>query len=78
MSAYYVLRIIREVEMEKKELEMLIIGFGSGLLVGSLLSMLLTPYSGRELRMKLADIADDITNRVNRFKEPEKYTRIKP
>jgi gas vesicle protein len=65
-------------EKKEKELEMLMLGFGSGLLIGSLLGILLTPYSGRELRMKLTDITDNITDRVNRFKEPEKYTRIKP
>ncbi len=64
--------------MEKKELEMLLIGLGSGLLLGSLLGILFAPYSGRELRMKLADMADDIAARVNKFKEPEKYSRIKP
>ena len=64
--------------MEKKEPEMLLIGFGSGFIIGCLLGMLFTPYSGRELRMKLADITDDMADRVNKFKEPEKYSRIKP
>ena len=64
--------------MKKKELEMLLLGLGSGLLIGSFLGILLAPHSGKELRMKLADIADDIAARINKFVEPEKYSRIKP
>ena len=63
--------------MEKKELEMLI-GLGTGVLVGSLLGILFAPYSGKELRNKLTDIKDDMADRINKFKEPEKYSRIKP
>ncbi len=57
---------------------MLMIGLGSGLLLGALLGMLLAPSSGKQFRMKLNDVADDIHSRVNRFREPEKYSRIKP
>ena len=64
--------------MEKQELETLLIGFGSGLLIGGLVGMIFAPCSGKELRTKLADVADDMAGRVNKFKEPEKYTRIKP
>ena len=63
--------------MDRKEREMLILGLGSGLLVGCLLGILFAPYSGRELRMKLDDIKDDIKDRTKRFREPEKYSRIK-
>ena len=64
--------------MESKELEKLLIGLGAGLLIGGLLGLLLTPYSGRELKIKIADMTDDLTDRVNKFREPEKYSRIKP
>ena len=64
--------------MESKELEKLLIGLGAGLLIGGFLGMLLTPYSGRELKIKIADMTDDLTDRVNKFREPEKYSRIKP
>ena len=64
--------------MESKELEKLLIGLGAGLLIGCFLGMLLTPYSGRELKIKIADMTDDLTDRVNKFREPEKYSRIKP
>ena len=63
--------------MDRKKREMFLIGVGSGLIIGSLLGMLLTPYSGKELRMKLDDIKDDFKDRAKRFKEPEKYSRIK-
>jgi gas vesicle protein len=63
--------------MDRKEREMLLFGLGSGLLIGSLLAILFAPFSGRELRMKLDDIKDDIKDRARRFKEPEKYSRIK-
>ena len=63
--------------MDRKEHEMFLIGLGSGLLIGSLLGILFAPSSGRELRMKLDDIKDDIKDRAKRFKEPEKYSRIK-
>ena len=63
--------------MDRKKREMFFIGIGSGLIIGSLLGMLLTPYSGKELRMKLDDIKDDLKDRTQRFKEPEKYSRIK-
>ena len=59
--------------MDRKKSEMFFIGIGSGLVIGSLLGMLLAPYSGRELRMKLDDMKDDIKDRAQRFKEPEKY-----
>jgi gas vesicle protein len=64
--------------MENKEIEKLIIGLGSGLLIGGLLGLIFAPYSGKELKMKIADIVDDFTGRVNKFREPEKYSRIKP
>lgn len=63
--------------MDKKKCEMFFTGVGSGLFVGILLGILFAPYSGRELRMKLDDIKDDIKDRTKRFKEPEKYSRIK-
>jgi gas vesicle protein len=63
--------------MDRKERERLLIGLGAGLLIGSLLAILFAPFSGRELRMKLDDIKDDIKDRTRRFKEPEKYSRIK-
>jgi len=63
--------------MEGKELQKLLIGLGAGLLIGGLLGMMLTPYSGRQLKMKIADMTDDLTDRVNKFREPEKYSRIK-
>ena len=63
--------------MKKEDLEMLMAGLGSGLLVGGVLGLLFAPESGKELRMKLTDISTDISGRINRFKEPEKYSRIK-
>ena len=63
--------------MDKKESEMFLVGIGAGLLIGGLLGLLFAPYSGRGLRMKLDDIKDDIKDRAKRFKEPEKYSRIK-
>jgi gas vesicle protein len=63
--------------MDRKKSEMFLVGIVSGLIIGSLLGMLLTPYSGKELRMKLDDIKDDFKDRAKRFKEPEKYSRIK-
>lgn len=63
--------------MNKKGLEMMLVGLGSGLLLGSLLGILLAPWSGKQFRMKLTDAADDFSSRVNRFREPEKYSRIK-
>ena len=63
--------------MDKKGTEMLMIGLGSGLLLGALLGILLAPFSGKKLRMKLTDVTDDIHSRVNMFREPEKYSRIK-
>ena len=60
-----------------RKTEMLLAGLGSGFLLGGLLAMILAPCSGKELRMKLTDIYDDIGSRVNRFREPEKYSRIK-
>jgi gas vesicle protein len=63
--------------MERKKREMFFIGIGSGLILGSLLGILLAPFSGRELRMKLDDFKDDFKDRAQRFKEPEKYSRIK-
>ena len=63
--------------MEKKELEVLI-GLGTGFLIGSLLGILFAPYSGKGLRKKLTNIKDDIADRINKFKQPEKYSRIKP
>ena len=63
--------------MDRKKREMFFIGIGSGLIIGSLLGMLLAPYSGREIRMKLDEIKDDFKDRAKRFKEPEKYSRIK-
>lgn len=64
--------------MGSREIEKMLIGLSSGLLIGSLLGILFAPYSGKELKMKLVDIADDITGRINKFREPEKYSRIKP
>ena len=63
--------------MYKKNCEMLAIGLGSGLLVGCLLAMLFAPLSGKETRMKLDDMKDDFKDRTRRFREPEKYSRIK-
>jgi gas vesicle protein len=64
--------------MEKEELIMLLAGLGAGLLIGGALGIFFAPYAGREMRMRLLDAADDIADRVNRFREPEKYSRIKP
>jgi gas vesicle protein len=64
--------------MDENDLEKLLIGFGAGLLIGGMIGLLFAPYSGKELRMKLADVADDVSDRISRFKEPEKYSRIKP
>lgn len=63
--------------MDKKECEMLAIGLASGLFVGCLLGILFAPFSGKDLRMKLDDIKDDLKDRTQRFKEPGKYSRIK-
>ncbi|MEJ2738387.1 MAG: hypothetical protein P8105_00840, partial [Dehalococcoidia bacterium] len=57
--------------------EMFFIGIGSGLVMGSLLGMILAPLSGKQLRMRLDDLKDDFKDRAKRFKEPEKYSRIK-
>jgi gas vesicle protein len=63
--------------MDKKECEMLAIGIVSGLLAGCFLAILFAPFSGKDLRMKLDDIKIDLKDRTQRFKEPEKYSRIK-
>ncbi len=63
--------------MDKKDCEMVTIGIATGLLVGCLLGILFAPFSGKNLRMKLDDIKDDLKDRTQRFKEPEKYSRIK-
>ena len=63
--------------MDRKKREMFFIGIGSGLVMGSLLGMILAPLSGKQLRMRLDDLKDDFKDRAKRFKEPEKYSRIK-
>ena len=63
--------------MDRKKREMFFIGIGSGLVIGSLLGMFLAPLSGKQLRMRLDDLKDDFKDRAKRFKEPEKYSRIK-
>ena len=57
---------------------MLVIGLGSGFLLGSVIATLFAPSSGKQLRMKMVDMVDGVSARVNMFKEPGKYSRIKP
>ncbi len=64
--------------MNKKDAEMLMIGLGSGFLIGSLIALFLTPSSGKKLRMRMTDMMDGLTGRINRFVEPDKYSRFKP
>ena len=63
--------------MDRKRRDTFLIGIGSGLVLGSLIGMIFSPYSGKELRMKLDDLKVDIKDRTNRFREPQKYSRIK-
>ena len=53
-------------------------GLIAGAAVGLAIGMLYTPRSGREIRMKIADVLDDMAVRVEKFSHPEKYSRIKP
>ncbi len=64
--------------MDSREFEKILLGFGAGLLIGGLLGILFTPHSGKELKNRMVDLADDLTDRVNKFREPEKYSRFKP
>lgn len=54
------------------------IGFIIGALIGLAVSTFYAPYSGKELRMKMADMFTDIAARTDKFRHPEKYSRIKP
>ena len=54
------------------------IAFIMGAAIGLAVSILYTPRSGKELRMKMAYMADDLAARIHRFNHPEKYSRIKP
>jgi gas vesicle protein len=53
-------------------------GLIAGAAIGLAIAVLFTPHSGRELRMKIADMIDDISIRLEKFSHPEKYSRIKP
>ncbi len=64
--------------MGKKRLAILLIGLGSGFLVGGFLTTIFAERSGRGLKIKIADVAVNIADRINKFREPEKYSRIKP
>ena len=42
--------------MNKKDVEMLVIGLGSGFLLGSVIATLFAPSSGKQLRMEMVDM----------------------
>ncbi len=54
------------------------IGFVTGAVLGLAVSLIYTPFSGKELRIKMTEMVDDITARIDRFSHPDKYSRIKP
>lgn len=50
----------------------------AGAAIGLAFGILYTPYSGKKLRLKIADKFDDVAARIHKFGHPEKYSRIKP
>ena len=54
------------------------IGIIVGALIGLAVGILYAPYSGKESRMKMADMVTDLAARTDKFRHPEKYSRIKP
>jgi len=54
------------------------VGFIAAAAVGLAVGILYATHSGKELRLKIADMFDDVAARMDRFGHPEKYSRIKP
>ena len=54
------------------------IGFIAAAAVGLAVGILYASHSGKELRLKIADMFDDMAARIDKFGHPEKYSRIKP
>ena len=63
--------------MDKKQVTNFFVGIGVGLLIGGITAILLTPISGKELRIKLHDKVGELKDRGQRAIHPEKYSRIK-
>jgi len=54
------------------------IGFITGIVIGLAVGILYAPNTGRELRLRITDMADNLSARIDKFSHPEKYSRIKP